>query len=144
MTKTRKTLSLSEFLRLVLKSLALAKSKQPGSANVKLLEDPKKLHRTFYRIKVKYAAHFPVLDELHFIEAGAYPYSSELTEALDRLQMAGAIVRENPSYQKFSPTLLTDTDSVVVQRRQELVGTDSKKKAALEDLISDLESALTP
>src|SRR6266498_3319195 len=97
---------------------------------------------TFYRIKVKYVKHFPVLEELHFIEAGAYPYSSELTEALDRLQMAGAIVRENPSYQKFSPTVLKDTSDVLVERRSDLVGSDSKKEAALTNLISDLESAL--
>lgn len=139
----------SEFLRLAIKALALKHSPLPratrkGSAIslVTLKEDSQTLHWTFYELQRRYGNSFPALRELHFIESGAFPYSPELTDALDRLQMSGAISRENPSYEKFSVTGYKDTPGFVERKKRQLIGADRKLEKAFDQIIDELEARL--
>src|SRR5688500_17720650 len=117
-----RTPSFAEFLSVLLKSVAKA-----HNGSVALKEDPRVLHRVFYAIERKYKRQFPELRELHFITAGAYPYSPVLTETLDVLQMSGAIERKNPSFEKFSPTEYDDTDTVLPRSKKALLGKDAAR-----------------
>ena len=82
------TYSLPEFLTLVLSRVS-----QESTLGRRLPQSPQILHRAFYGLAPKYAEVFPPLGELHFITAGAFPYSPELTEVLDILQFSGSISR---------------------------------------------------
>jgi hypothetical protein len=128
--------SFSEFFRVLLKRLA------QNRKEARFSEDPQKLHQVFYNISRNYASQFPELSELHFITAGAHPYSPELTEALDILQMSGAISRQNPSYEFFSVRYYDDTDAVVQRDLNELIGQDAKRANAFEEIVRSLDTAL--
>ncbi len=131
--------SFSEFLSILLKTIA---DRHGEAVRLMLAEDPQVFHRVFYEVEPKYRKHFPQLTELHFITAGAYPYSPELTEALDALQMSGAISRENPSFEKFSPTRYPDTPRVLQTRQRALVGGDARKQRAFDRLVDYLDRKL--
>ena len=135
--------SFHEFLVLVLKSLVEKRQSEhienPGS----LPEDPKVLHSAFYQLKRKYSKQFPPLSELHFITAGAFPYSPDLTEALDQLQWSGAITRENPSYEQFTPRQFSDSAAWMIESRKRVVGSDSSRVKALRRAVDQLDHALT-
>jgi hypothetical protein len=143
----RKTLppAFSEFLRVVVKSIAErhAGPAIKGQGRPALIEDPQKLHRAFYEVVRLYQKEFPQLADLHFITAGAYPYSPELTEALDCLQMSGAISRDNPSFERFSPTYYEDTPRVIKAGRRRLVGNDPKKQNAFDRIVEYLDQRLS-
>jgi len=139
----------SEFLRLAIKALALRHSPSTRATRrgssvslVTLKEDSQTLHWTFYELQRQYGSSFPALRELHFIESGAFPYSPELTEALDRLQMSGAISRENPSYEKFSVTGYKDTGGFVDRKKRQLIGADRKLEKTFDRIIDELEARL--
>jgi hypothetical protein len=132
------TVSFAEFLSVLLKSVAKA-----HAGPVALAEDPRVFHRVFYRIERKYKKHFPELRELHFITAGAYPYSPELTETLDVLQMSGVIERKNPSFEKFSPTEYTDTGTVLPRRKKALLGKSPTRQKAFDEIVRYLDSELS-
>ncbi len=134
--------SFSQLLRLVLKSLASSRKAHAPGSRVMLPEDPIILHRAFFDIPDAIRHEFPPLEELHFITAGAYPYSPELTEALDSLQMSGAITRENPSYERFSVTEYDDTSAIVEALRREITGGIQERQAALARLIDHLDQKL--
>lgn len=134
--------SFSELLRLLLKSLASLRKADTPQGRVMLPEDPIILHRAFFDIPAEIRHIFPPLEELHFITAGAYPYSPELTEALDNLQMSGAISRENPSYERFSVTEYEDTGTVVDRLRREITGENPERQKALSRLIEHLDQKL--
>jgi hypothetical protein len=131
--------SFSELLSILLKAIA---ARHGDQARVLLVEDPQVFHRVFYKVDRKYKRHFPELGELHFITAGAYPYSPELTEALDSLQMSGAISRENPSFERFSPKRYHDTAPVQEARQRKLVGGDAAKQKLFDDLVEYLDQEL--
>jgi hypothetical protein len=134
--------SISEFLRVVLKAVAEQRGREQPHRRATLPEDPQVIHKVFYEIPASLLKELPALKELHFIRAGAYPYSPELTEALDDLQTSGGISRENPSYERFSGTEYDDTKAVLAAKRQEIVGSRKAKAKALDDLITHLNKAL--
>lgn len=51
-----------------------------------------KIHRTMHEIAQKYSHIFPLLNDLHFATAGAFPHSSELYTALWILEESGILV----------------------------------------------------
>ena len=63
--------TLSEFLTLVLSRVADKK----GGDDRLLPHNPRVLHRAFFTVRERYQEAFPFLRELHFITAGAFPYS---------------------------------------------------------------------
>lgn len=126
----------SAFFRIVLKKLS---QQRPRAL---LSEDPQRLHQAFFEIASQYRERFPALGELHFITAGAHPYSPELTEALDLLQMSGAITRQNPSYEFFSVRLYPDTETVVKRELGELIDGDESRAVALDEIVNSLDEAL--
>lgn len=133
-----RTPSFSDLLSVLLKSVAAA-----HNGPVALAEDPQRFHRAFYALERKYRKQFPELQELHFITAGAYPYSPVLTETLDVLQMSGVIERKNPSFERFSPTEYADTPTVLPRRRKALIGKSTERKKAFQQMVEYLGSALS-
>lgn len=134
--------SFHEFLVLVLKTLVEKRQTQHVDNPSSLPEDPKVLHSAFYELKCNYARHFPPLNDLHFITAGAFPYSPDLTEALDHLQWSGAISRENPSYERFSPRQFSDSAEWMAKSRNKVVGHNTSRLRALEHAVDQLDHAL--
>lgn len=105
----------------------------------KLPHNPDVLHRAFYELHRDYAAAFPAIGELRFITAGAFPYSPDLTEAMDVLQFSGALSRDNPSYDRFSPKRYDDSDELLAEEAKKLT---AGKTAEFERLVDDLTRAL--
>src|SRR5258706_12242394 len=89
---TADQLSFPEMFRLALKSLALKKKAKPGES-VWLSEEPKDLHARLLALQSKLQASLTPLASLHFMTKGPFPYSTEVTEALDLLQQANVIAR---------------------------------------------------
>jgi len=129
--------SLPEFLTLVLNRVA-----QHGGEVRRLSQNPKVLHRAFYDLVPKYGEAFPPLQQLHFITAGAFPYSPELTEVLDILQFSGSISRENPSYQQFTPKRYPDTEAWLQEGTDRVISGDASLSGELDGIVHDLSSAL--
>jgi hypothetical protein len=131
------TYTLPEFLALVLSRAAQASA--PGR---RLSQSPPVLHKAFYELAPKYADEFPPLRELHFITAGAFPYSPELTEVLDILQSSGSISRDNPSYEQFSPKEYPDTDQWLSEGTQRVTQGSEALSGRFDEIVSDLSIAL--
>ena len=129
--------SLPEFLALVLNRVA-----QENVTGRRLPQSPRILHKAFYELAPKYAEVFPPLGELHFITAGAFPYSPELTEVLDILQFSGSISRENPSYEQFTPKEYPDTHEWLEEGTRRVTGGDAVLSGQLNGIVSELSSAL--
>jgi hypothetical protein len=129
--------SLAEFLTLILNRVA-----HHGGEGRRLSQNPKVLHRAFYELVPKYGEVFPPLRQLHFITAGAFPYSPELTEVLDILQFSGSISRENPSYEQFTPKQYPDTDEWLEEGTTRVTRGNAALSGELEGIVQDLSSAL--
>lgn len=130
--------TLSEFLTVILNRVA----ERRGEANRLLPQNPSILHKAFYEMSPKYSESFPSLKQLHFITAGAFPYSPDLTEVLDLLQFSGSISRENPSFEKFSLKQYTDTSEWLQEETARLTEGDEQRRAKLNEMIEDLAMAL--
>ncbi len=136
-------LPFSELMRLAIKSLALRNGVEPDK-NFWLREHPDTLHRTLLELKTRLQSNLPPLEEIHFITSGPFPYSSEVSQALDRLQQANAISRENPSYQRFSPKVFKDTKDLVPQEIETLFGSNKQTRAAFDAFVKGLEAIIDP
>lgn len=133
--------SLAHLIRLLLAELMKA-PKAASAHHPYLSEDPAILHEAFYEIKKRYAAVFPALDDLHFITAGSHPYSPELTELFDRLQAAGAISRENPSFERFTKKTYEDTSDRMQMAHARIVADDDTRERALKAIVTELEAKI--
>jgi len=103
-------------------------------------ETPTKLHARVKEIAEELKENLPPLSDLHFHEAGAFAYSAELSQALDLLQQAGLIRRENPSFDRFRPTRATDSEEVIAELTQTYFGDDEPGLAAFNQLVDQLET----
>lgn len=136
-------LPFSELMRLAIKKLALNKGVAPDQ-NFWLQEHPTKLHRRLLELKQALQSKLPPLEQIHFITSGPFPYSSEVAQALDLLQQANVISRENPSYQRFSPKIFLDTKDVIDQEVESLFHSNSAVRMAFEAFVEGLEAVIDP
>jgi hypothetical protein len=139
------TYSLSKLLRLLLTeamNTPTAKNARDRRVGPYFREDPETLHSVFFEIQERYSKLFPPIDRLHFMTAGAHPYSSELTEALDRLQAAGAISRENPSFERFSRKPYDDSEEQMRRVKEEVVSGSNERAEALAEIVAMLEKTI--
>ncbi len=134
-------LTFPELLRLAVKQLAIAKHVGPNET-LWLREEPQDLHRALLGLKDRLQDRLPPLRSLHFITAGPFPYSGDVVEALDLLQQANAIARENPDYQKFSPKVFQDTPALVEEDVRTLFGGNQSAKAAFDEFVQGLEQVI--
>ncbi len=134
-------LTFPELMRLAVKQLALLKHVGPNQT-LWLREEPQDLHKTLLGLRDQLQDRLPPLRSLHFITAGPFPYSGDVVEALDLLQQANAIARENPDYQKFSPKVFEDTAGMVEQDVQTLFGGNQSAKAAFDEFVHGLEQVI--
>lgn len=132
--------SLTELLTVMLQSLKGADPE--GSSRPRLKEDPRFLHAAFYELQKRFAKDFPPLRDLHFITAGPFPYSPELTEVLDSLQLSGLIWRENPSYKHFSFVEFDDSEEWLKENRKRVTRDDQKLQASLDAAVRRLNEKL--
>ncbi len=135
------TYSFSEFLTLLLASLTMASDESVGPV-VYLREDPQTLHNVFFKLRQDFSKQFPPLQDLHFITAGSFPYSPDLTEALDNLQLSGVLSRLNPSYDKFSPKSFKDSPTWLKASRGRVTRNDPRLEKALGRIIQSLKDDL--
>lgn len=132
--------TLSAFLTVLLSRVADTK----GGDERLLPHNPRVLHRAFFTVRERYQEEFPFLRELHFITAGAFPYSPDLTETLDRMQASGSISRTNPSFDRFMIKTDADTREWVDQETARVVGGDEAKSRALNEMVEELAAGLLP
>lgn len=119
--------------------VALLRALLKNSLGTMFHEDPRSLHQAFYTLRERYGNDFAPLGELHFITAGAFPYSPDLTEAFDTLQMTGALFRENPHFERFGPSRYDDTADVAPQYKASLVGSDPALADRFDHLVQDFQ-----
>jgi hypothetical protein len=134
------TTTLSEFLTVVLSRVA---DKKGGEERL-LPHNPRVLHKAFFTVRERYQDAFPFLRELHFITAGAFPYSPDLTETLDLLQASGSISRTNPSFERFMIKTDADTKEWVDQEAARVVAGDEAKSRAFNEMVEELAAGLLP
>jgi hypothetical protein len=132
-------MTLSEFLTVVLSRVA---DKKGGKERL-LPHNPRVLHGAFFTVRERYQDAFPTLRELHFITAGAFPYSPDLTETLDRLQASGSISRTNPSFDRFMVKADADTKEWIDQEAARVVGGDEAKSRVLDEMVDELAAGLS-
>jgi hypothetical protein len=138
-------LPLSDLLNLILKKAAMRRADKlelSSLSDVRMSEDAKKLHYTFFKLKEQFGDQLPELKKLHFITAGAFPYSPDLNMALEQLQQSGSISRENPSFEKFSAKEYSDTRQVIEQEWSEVTAGDKGRAAALEAAVDRVDRDL--
>jgi hypothetical protein len=131
-------LSFVELLRLAIKKLALDKGRGPEQ-RLWLSEDPADLQSRLKALKDNFETKLPPLRSISFITGGPYPYSSEIVQALDLLQQANAIARENPSYLRFSPKIFADTSEVVEADIAQIFESSQESLAAFGEFVKGLE-----
>ena len=134
-------LTFPELMRLAVKQLAISKGKE-ANQTLWLREEPQQLHKTLLDLKQHLQDQLPPLRRLHFITAGPFPYSGDVVEALDLLQQANAIARENPDYQKFSPKIFRDTRGILAQDLQTLFGANRDARTAFDEFVRGLEAVI--
>lgn len=134
-------LTFPEFFRIALKKLA-EKRGVDTQKNLWLREDPRFLHQTVLRLQEGLKDRLPPLRRIRFITRGPFAYSSEIVQALELLQRANAISRENPAYQKFSPKIFKDTYDVVDQEIAELFESKDDEARAFDEFVSGLETLI--
>jgi len=114
-----------------------------AGAEKRLHQNPEKLHTAFYRLKTRYGEIFPSLGDLHFITAGAFPYSPDLTEAFDVLQFSGASSKENPSYEMVAPKRFDGLAEWLEESDARITGDDADRQRALRSVVDELREALS-
>lgn len=119
-------ISFVQLLSLAIKELA-QRSGNPHSCWIN--ENPAQLHAVMKEITEQLQEELPPLTELHFHEAGAFPYSAELSQALDLLQQSGLIRRENPSFDRFRPTWHDDSPQVLKELKGEFFRNEQELRA---------------
>lgn len=131
--------SLSEFLTLVLNRVADQKDREQRL----LPHNPRILHKAFFDVRERYQDTFPALRDLHFITAGAFPYSPDLTETLDLLQSSGSISRTNPSFDRFMIKTDADTETWLRAEADRVTEGDARKTSALNAMVEELAAGLS-
>ncbi|HEX9887102.1 MAG TPA: hypothetical protein VGA70_11470, partial [Longimicrobiales bacterium] len=105
-------------------------------------QSPERLHTAFYQLQQRYGDHFPELKDLRFITAGAFPYSPDLTEALDILQESGATSKDNPLLQQFAPKSFDGLDGWLREADARVTQGNDERRAALNRAVEDLSKDL--
>ena len=77
-----KDIAASQLLQLVF--LRIAMDHKPNNAWFTL--DDAILHPAIFKLQQKYGQALPPLEKLHFVTAGAFPYSHELSDCIDNLK----------------------------------------------------------
>jgi len=133
------SIAFTELLGLALKELARTSEKPEDCW---LSQKPDRLHPLMQKLARKFSHSLEPLQSLHFACAGAFPYSSELSRALDLLQQSGLIKRENPSFDRFAPTWYQDSQEVIQARTGEVFSGDEQAKREFDAFVKDLSELL--
>lgn len=104
-----------------------------------LKEEPAAPHNLVYDVALRLGEVLPPLRQLHFISRGDLHYCSEIVEALDLMQQANGIARENPSYQRFSPKVFADTAEAIPKEIDSAIGIDTLARRAFDEFVDRMQ-----
>jgi len=134
-------MSFPQLFRLALKQLDLQYTGE--RSQIWLEEDPRRLHACIKHLQDELGDRLPGFGSLHFLSRGPFPYSRDVSMALEILQQSGAINRENPNYTRFSPKRFKDTKEVVEQQVEELFPAGSETRDAFNEFVNALDELVT-
>ena len=132
-----KNITISEFVWLAFKYVVY-QSENPKECWFP--DNRKALYSKFFELRQKYQDRFPVLDKMHFAQNGAFPYSKELTRAIDNMALSGDIIRQYLGNDEdgFRTAWSDDSEKVIKTARAEIFTSDSEEDKYFSEFVRDL------
>lgn len=93
-----------------------------------------KLHRFVYSIRERFEEDFPEFEDLHFMTAGAFPYSEELAEAIWVLTISGALSGFSDFGDFYYVTWFQDSAKALKEEMAERLGDDEHLRLRFEEM----------
>ena len=129
------------FLGLILKRLAQLVDPDDSLRKEVFLDRDRRFQTLFWELKGKYERLFPPFRRLHFMTAGAFPYSRDLTKARDILYLSGAIKYVDDA---MCPTWFRDSNQVVMKELTQLGILAGGLALEFNQLVLALETIIVP
>jgi len=131
-----KDIAASELLQLVF--LQIAMNHKPHKAWFTL--DDAIFHPTIFQLQEKYGKELPPLGKLHFVTAGAFPYSHELSDCIDNLKTGyfTTLITTGRKDFFYCRILEKDSDPFLVEGVKGIFQGDVQAKESFHKLVCEL------
>jgi len=131
-----KAITTPELFQLVFLQIAI--NHKPSNAWFTL--DDAIFHTAIFKLQQEYGKTFPPLEKLHFMTAGAFPYSHELSDAISSLKAGYLATLIMPRMKKYYYCRLLGKDSgpFLAKAVEDIFQDDSLAKESFQEFVLEL------